>query len=518
MMFSNNIRHSHYTKTLSLFVAFTFFVSNIAYPQTQDYAQASQGASTQSAITEPALTAAMDLNKMFDINIPQNYGKIRDSFKGQQNKFLILIQDSHTNYEAQNNYAKVLDVIMQHVNLELIGVEGAEGDMDTILFSSIHNETVKKRVSDYLLKSGYINGAEYFGIFSEKVHLFGVETEDLYVSNLKTFQDAQRVREEQMLIIAALKPILKQLENTIFTPNTLSFLAGVQDYKDLKLPFTQYAMMLQDYCNKLGLSIAHHDNYTKLLSAIDIQKNINTKLIETERNDIIQELSRITVKEELQELINRSIAYKLNRISTEDYYAFLDETAAKAEMDLSSYPNLAKLINMLSIKKTINTKTLKLECDAIEEAVKEKLLVNPDQQELAKILYHVNIYERFIDLRLNRPLLKYYREHKKDFSAEKIQNFLQKEKQKHNLDYHIPDKLLSLDDHLDLLEEFYTLALQRDEAIISNTLGKMNQMQVNVAALVTGGFHTEGIMENLKASNISYMVITPRLTDLDAPT
>lgn len=59
------------------------------------------------------------------------------------------------------------------------------------------------------------------------------------------------------------------------------------------------------------------------------------------------------------------------------------------------------------------------------------------------------------------------------------------------------------------VEAYYSAALARDAALAENTLDRMGLEQANVAALIVGGFHTQGITEILRQNGISYTVLTP---------
>ena len=52
---------------------------------------------------------------------------------------------------------------------------------------------------------------------------------------------------------------------------------------------------------------------------------------------------------------------------------------------------------------------------------------------------------------------------------------------------------------------FYRLAGQRDEILFRNVIQKMKQKKESLSVMVTGGFHSEGITEKLKKSQIKYI-------------
>lgn len=63
-------------------------------------------------------------------------------------------------------------------------------------------------------------------------------------------------------------------------------------------------------------------------------------------------------------------------------------------------------------------------------------------------------------------------------------------------------------------ETYYQAANQRSFAMTHNLLQKMGRTG-GITVLVTGGFHTKQISDQLKKKNIAYLVVTPRVEVLD---
>ena len=63
-------------------------------------------------------------------------------------------------------------------------------------------------------------------------------------------------------------------------------------------------------------------------------------------------------------------------------------------------------------------------------------------------------------------------------------------------------------------ETYYEAAEARSKAMVKNLLDKMGSTP-GYTALISGGFHTQEMAEELKARKVAYIVITPRVTVLD---
>lgn len=67
---------------------------------------------------------------------------------------------------------------------------------------------------------------------------------------------------------------------------------------------------------------------------------------------------------------------------------------------------------------------------------------------------------------------------------------------------------------LEAAEVYYHAAEERSTAMTNNVLDKMGKTP-GYTALVTGGYHTQEIADQLKKKGVAYAVITPRVTVLD---
>ncbi len=64
--------------------------------------------------------------------------------------------------------------------------------------------------------------------------------------------------------------------------------------------------------------------------------------------------------------------------------------------------------------------------------------------------------------------------------------------------------------------KFYEYAEKRNHALMENTMKRMKSENVHVAALVTGGFHSEGISKLMDDEKLSYLIVMPKFDDKSA--
>jgi hypothetical protein len=64
-------------------------------------------------------------------------------------------------------------------------------------------------------------------------------------------------------------------------------------------------------------------------------------------------------------------------------------------------------------------------------------------------------------------------------------------------------------------EQFYVEALSRDRAMTNNLLRAMDENKTNVAVIVTGGFHTQGMMAQLNKQGITTITYAPKVSKVE---
>ena len=81
----------------------------------------------------------------------------------------------------------LLDRLVEHHSLKLIGLEGAAGEVSNPLLANFPRKDVKKTVSLSFMRQGKLNGAEYLAANSDhELKLYGVEDITLYFENMET--------------------------------------------------------------------------------------------------------------------------------------------------------------------------------------------------------------------------------------------------------------------------------------------------------------------------------------------
>lgn len=511
---NTRFKSSFFVKAICWFTAQVFLFNSIAYGQ------------NFTTIREKPLpivpkldTGEVSLN-LDEFNIPENYGKVKEVFNGKGDDLVIHIQDAHVNYEAQTNIAKIIGNIAHNHGVNLACVEGSKGNIDTTLYSTFPVDSVKEEVSDYFVREGRLTGPEFLSITSGlPLELHGVEEPELYLEDKDAYLGLLPYMANLNKETERFNSLINKFVPMLFSGKQLEFFQRIMAYQDNELPMADYCRYMEKLALDLGLEIADYPSFKSLIESLDIEEKIDYTNVEKERTLLIQDIEKKLVKEELQELVKKSLLFRLGRVSTAQYYLYLRDLINEEVQLEKDYPNLARYIDLVDIYNRMNNESLFKECQKLEYALKERLYKNKEQRGLDNLSKNAHILSKLLTLKLTREEWDYYLENKDSFRyrvfksnldslINKVNN-IRRSKDMHSFSYNLPQELFK---YLDTAERFYAIALERDKAIIENTISKMKGDKKDKAILVTGGFHTEGLLKELKERDISYVVISPRIT------
>ncbi|MFC2149504.1 hypothetical protein ACFLQ8_02265, partial [Candidatus Auribacterota bacterium] len=519
-------------KVISLAVALIFTVTSTAYGVPRnlwDKEEIIKGKLPESRVSAP------DYLDPLKFIVPENFGTVTERFRssGTKNskKLIIQIQDSHCNYEAQENISKILDTMTKDKetsgSLKLIAVEGFQGAENASFPRSFPDHEVRKETSGYFMKTGWITGPEFYAInFKEEpLPLWGIDNKDTYDENLEYFKKSKTGLTKETAFIQKLSGVIGTLKMKVFSESLAGLVDKRAEWDAKKIKFTDYCYDIDKLALKYGLGekganvfkdAVRYPNFSSVMETMELEKKIDAKKIGEERKELIAGLQKVMVKEELSELVKQSLYLRVGKVTSGMFYGYLESAVAANKVDMSKYPNLAGYMQIVKHSGKVNAAELFEEVDSIEKAIKEKMYSNKNEGELDEMIGDVKILKNLVNLRMTRRDLYYFKEHRKQLSADSLIRRVTKIAEKADMRDALTGSLGWLESNkdidLDACENFYRVALERDKILAENTVEEMEKMGSTSAAVITGGFHTLGLKKIFKAKGYSYVVVTPRMT------
>lgn len=420
------------------------------------------------------------------VKIRPSLGSVSDEFLNpQNNNTVVYIRDLHVNYSVQKNIAKIIQELDKNYGVDKILVEGAP--YSKLDLAAV--DTVKQyKLSNIMLESGLLSGTEYFLANYNKnndVGVYGLEDWNIYSSNLKRASYLLKEKERNLEAFNAFeKKIISKIDNSY---NLLKYIYfDVTDYKifeETKQPVLKYESLY---------------NYMQLSQQI---KYSDTDKIAKELNKCLKDLKTALPYAEYK--------YIVAKMQSGDYYESysLVKKYISSDSKLSSkYDLLLNFLNYYTAQKNIS-KTAAVEqknkyfADYMESLKKESA-----KYDKIFVLKMTDLFKSFIKLNMSEQEYQFF-----TGNYDRYIDLINKI---------IPDAQSKYDEIFDNQEIFsyYDINSARTKIFfenISDVLGKNKETSKKITVVVAGGYHGS-FEEYFKKAGISFVAITPEITDYDA--
>ena len=500
----SNMRTNRVFKIIAMFVLVIFAHQQIVWAQ--------GGESLWAAVSNIGKETSPVQVSGLDIKVPYSSGKMDQVYSNGGDKVVINIQDAHASLSAQYSVVELLDTLVADYDLNLIAVEGAKGYLDTSVLRSLPDSSVREKAADYFLREGRMNACEFFDITrdNENVALYGIETDELYRENLEGFRKVASEQAENIENINSFIKQIKALDKKIYSDDLRLLNNNAVLHKSGEISFSDYWNAIKNVSQKLDIDIREYKELSRLIDVIELEKSIDFDQANIERRVLIEELNGRIEKRELEALVLKTVAFKEDKISKSDFHTFLVRLAEANDISPESYRNLITFTLYITRYEGMNVFGLYHEIVLLEDAIREKLYRNDDERELYKIAALTYMLKRLYSMELTNGDSGFIRAHREGYDAAKFAEFIKDKCQKYGVEinggYDITDMIAGIDEAMD----FYDVAESRDRAMLENTILRMDKENKKVAALVTGGYHTEGLTKLMKEKGLSYLVIVPK--------
>jgi len=470
----SDFRATRLCKAIALILIFAFIWSDITRAQggTPIWHQARP---------KIALNGKARLN---GIKVPYDAGTAQDAFSNGGDEIVINIQDAHASLSAQHSIVKILQNLATNYDL------------------------------DHLMRKGKMSAGEFFSVISEKpVQLYGVEDNDLYKANIESLNAVMEGKLESLRNIDAVLKALKALEPKVYSGDLTQLNKNSILHHDSKLAFTAHWDFISKLAGRNNIEIVIFENLSKLLKSIELEKGIDFEKANEERKLLIDELSRILPKREIEKLVLESLSFKMGKISQAEFHRYLVRLAEDIKVLPEPYSNLINFTRYITIYEDIDLLALFREVEEFEDYIREKIYRNDEERELYNFTRAVRTIKKLFEISLSNTDYDFVTSKKRYFDRAPLSEFIKKSYLKHKLPIEQAYDLGVIFDNMQEAVKFYNIAQRRNNAMIANTIHAMKKNNEQVAALITGGFHSKGLSALMKEKGLSYLVIMPKFEE-----
>ncbi|MDP3791354.1 MAG: glycosyltransferase family 2 protein, partial [Candidatus Omnitrophota bacterium] len=447
------------------------------------------------------------------IAIPKDVAVTKEVYKSTNggDKTIINIQDAHASLAAQESIVSILDSLVTNYDLKLVAIEGSQGYIDTSILKTFPDEEIRKNTAKYFMKKGKLSAGEFFSITSDhEVALYGIEDKPLYLENVEQFRKIHDINELTRKDIASLTANLNSLKEKAYSKDLMALESNSVLHKDGKISFSDRWELVNTLAARYGISYTRYENLAKLVESLKLEKKINFQKANKERDALIDVLSKKMLKQDLEQLVLKSLSFKMNKISQSEYYIYLQELAQRYGIAPDPYKGLITYTEYISLYESIDLVEIFEEVRKFEDSIKEKLFTNDYQRKLHDFSRFVSLVKDLYELKLTNGDLEELVANKNRVDAASVAGLIREGLSKYGVAIDGGYDLGVIFENIQPALAFYKTAEERNSAILTNTINKMQATGQNVAALVTGGYHTKGLTQLLKQKETSYIVILPK--------
>ena len=459
------------------------------------------------------------LDRIKNISKVNNYA-ITDWYEGSSDKFAIAVQDLHANYAAQKVYDPFLNELFgneNEFNIQFIGVEGTTGLIDTSFASSYPDKNIKKIISDRLMKSGFISGFEYFTVNRKKpVLLYGIDDRERYIKNTELYFRISRdlkpdVVKSKQVIAYYLDSVNSFCEENL-NPEEFDLYRHFRDFHEFKVSHIQFAEYLKQVSAEQNIDLSGYNQFNLLLELWEVQSRIEPSRLESEKNILLSRLKQVFSEEDYSKLLRCNMSFSLGKISATAFYNLFFYYMDKYSVNVAATTNLENMLSLIRFADSIKEPLLNKELYSIVDGIFNKANWSSEHTELFSITTMLYVMHSMFDLKASRWQYDFYESSCDQWSLRKIYAGLKK---MINDPYSVVfnEKDIKTAEHLlSLSRRFYQQAVERDLNMFDNAYYMNNALNGDTMVFITGGFHSGGITDILRERDISYVVVTPRVS------
>lgn len=402
-----------------------------------------------------------------NLSVPEETGKVQERFVGKPaSRMVIQIQDVHANTTAQQNIAAILERLRVVFGVKTAALEGAWVSTSLPKSHAIPTSREKQLLAGTLLEDDRISGPVYAAIMSpEAITLVGVEDKASYEKNRSLFLAHLEKAKEIDGKLAAYGNSLRASQSSTWGPELLAFGNAFGKFRETS-DLGKFLPLLLNASDTLGVDSS---DLTQVLLLRDITA-----------------LEKSFTKERLEKEVGQVIKKYKNRPWT------LEELIRGGKIppgEIGLYPEIKKLTLLYQLRDKVSLRDLTDQIGILTGRVLERLAKTPEERALWEKTERFYLAKKVLLLQATPEDIKAY---------DNTRAFLETELAGAGL---AESLALSLD--------FYSTVKNRDEIFFRKIMS--DPALTGDIAVVTGGFHTDGLSQKFRDSGISYITIMPEL-------
>lgn len=419
---------------------------------------------------------------------------------------VFLIQDIHEIYGAQRNISSLIETISSHQTAGgalVVGLEGAVGAFHLDPFLRYKDEPYAPTVARILLKSNQISGPEHFALATKNpATLWGIEDPALYKENVRALRESAKGRADFDRWLHVQEIRLNSLEVAKIPPAFRELAHGLNGMAQGTRDVASYVGLLERFRPRHSFK-----NIRQLQLALEIEKSLDFARADQERRSLMETVAQKATETEVQSLLQLSLAVRDQSSGYSLLYSNLKALCDIKKIAWTSFPNFARYVRYVDIAEKIDKFALFKELDALRDDVLTHATQDPVTQEYLWLSFDLGLLRLLRRQELGPTDWEHFNYRQTAiYEFEKRLTALLPNKQE--------EMVPPLREMAPLFEKFYSVAIKRNDAMVSALAHKAEQAKAKQLVLVAGGFHSEALQTGLVQKGFSVVTITPTLREV----
>ncbi|HOE68124.1 MAG TPA: hypothetical protein PLH16_00500, partial [Candidatus Omnitrophota bacterium] len=481
------------------------------------------------------------------IDIPADLASLDDIFEAPPStdpRLVLHIQNAHANYDAQTRIKGLLEYLSSQYGIGTIFVEGAADTLNPEYLKFFPDAERNRMLADRLARKGELTGAELFVLEADrqKIRAEGIESAGLYRKN---YEALKAVYENETVInrfVDGLESRLSMIASKIAGGDMRRVISDWKKFENGYREFMPYVRSLAadakrflDLDMESLFSQVEWPQITRLLVLQDMEKQLNPAKAAAEQASLLAYLKKVGVS---GDLIDGIVNFRDQHISItrkgKDGSAqalqpryLLERLASEAGpkgFRFSDYPHFSVQAGYLILKSELDSRGLFAEIQRLFGQVLDRIAVSGEQKQLLALYRDTELVRKLLHLELTRRDWKELEARRAELALDPVMDRLkalakqiradlklaQTELESKRVDRKFRGQILDL---YKAADEFYGFARAREDVFYEKISGVMSSRAETRAVLITGGFHTDGMSDIFRENEISYGILTPRLSE-----
>jgi hypothetical protein len=413
------------------------------------------------------------------------HGTVRKVWPGGlsgKGRLVVHVQDVHQNAEAQWNIREAVSDLLKSGEVGLVALEGSAEAIDLQPFVDFSHKKALKTMADYFLKENKISGPIHAALTAEGrlPPIRGIDDPVHYEANVQAVRDSAPMADSIRRFLMARQAEIENQKAEVFPPALRAFDRTVSDYRADKIPLGIYVEALSGTLPPDSLPFS----VQRFIQVLKTERTLNFNQVEAERALLIEKLTQTLSPSEIKGLMGESLAFRAGQRRISEFYGRLTGLCQGKGMRLGEYPAMDLYVRYVLSADAIDPETLLKDLAALEKKAYARLAEGTDALNLIQQSRQVWLAGRLANFSLT-PL---------EWNEWTMATPL-----------FLPD--------LSTFEAFYREAQARDGAMADNLWAEMKEKEV--AVLVTGGFHADGVDRELVRRGVTVISYVPKIKMVD---